>query len=97
MFLATMALRSGLPSGTVGRTDTDRPECDRRRGTTAHPHWESIPRNPALSVVLIIANPDLPERFTRDAAIAEANPESYYGQGAEGSEVGYIDYPFLET
>jgi len=44
-----------------------------------------------------IANPDLPERFARDAAIAEATPETYYGRGAEGSEAGYIDYPFLET
>jgi N-ethylmaleimide reductase len=40
---------------------------------------------------LFIANPDLPERFARNARLAEADPATYYGGGAEG----YIDYPTL--
>jgi N-ethylmaleimide reductase len=39
-----------------------------------------------------IANPDLVERFRRDAALNEPNPETFYGGGAEG----YTDYPTLD-
>lgn len=39
-----------------------------------------------------IANPDLPERFRRDAELNEPNPDTFYGGGAEG----YLDYPFLD-
>ena len=39
-----------------------------------------------------IANPDLVERFRRDAALNEPNPETFYGGGAEG----YTDYPALD-
>ena len=38
-----------------------------------------------------IANPDLVERFAQGAALNEANPETFYGGGAEG----YTDYPSL--
>lgn len=38
-----------------------------------------------------IANPDLPERFRRNAPLQAANPETFYTQGPDG----YIDYPFL--
>ncbi|MCM5705195.1 alkene reductase [Larsenimonas salina] len=38
-----------------------------------------------------IANPDLPERFRREATLNEPNPDTFYGGGAEG----YTDYPFL--
>ncbi|MHB9879367.1 alkene reductase [Pacificimonas sp. ICDLI1SI03] len=38
-----------------------------------------------------IANPDLVERFRRDAALAPFNPKALYGVGAEG----YSDYPTL--
>jgi len=38
-----------------------------------------------------IANPDLPERFAKDAALNDADPNTFYGGGREG----YTDYPFL--
>ncbi|MCX2525222.1 alkene reductase [Larsenimonas rhizosphaerae] len=38
-----------------------------------------------------IANPDLPERFRREASLTEPDPETFYG----GAEKGYTDYPFL--
>jgi N-ethylmaleimide reductase len=41
--------------------------------------------------VLFIANPDLPERFAKNAALNEPDPNTFYG----GSEKGYTDYPFL--
>lgn len=38
-----------------------------------------------------IANPDLPERFARDAALNTPDPTSFFG----GDARGYIDYPAL--
>jgi N-ethylmaleimide reductase len=38
-----------------------------------------------------IANPDLPERFRRGAALNAADPSTFYGGGAKG----YTDYPTL--
>ncbi len=38
-----------------------------------------------------IANPDLPERFARDAPLNTADPATFYGGGPEG----YTDYPAL--
>ncbi|MEW5788744.1 MAG: alkene reductase [Pseudomonadota bacterium] len=43
--------------------------------------------------VPFIANPDLPERYRRDAPLNAADPATFYG----GGEEGYTDYPFLET
>ena len=40
-----------------------------------------------------LANPDLPERFARDASLNEPNRKTFYGGGAEG----YTDYPFLDA
>ncbi|PSR17357.1 alkene reductase [filamentous cyanobacterium CCP3] len=40
---------------------------------------------------LFIANPDLPERFAKQAPLNEPNPDTFYGGGAEG----YTDYPTL--
>jgi len=40
---------------------------------------------------LFIANPDLPERFRRDAALNEPDPDTFYSPGPEG----YTDYPTL--
>ncbi len=37
---------------------------------------------------LFLANPDLPERFRIDAPLNEADPQTFYGGGAEG----YTDY-----
>jgi len=42
--------------------------------------------------VPFLANPDLPKRFERDVPLNEANPDTFYGGGAEG----YTDYPTLE-
>ncbi len=39
-----------------------------------------------------ISNPDLPERLRNDAPLAWADPETFYGGGAEG----YTDYPALK-
>ena len=41
--------------------------------------------------VPFIANPDLPERFARQAMLNEPHPETFYVPGP----VGYIDYPRL--
>ncbi|MBN67199.1 MAG: alkene reductase [Rickettsiales bacterium] len=38
-----------------------------------------------------IANPDLPERLERGAALNEPDHDTFYGGGAEG----YTDYPFM--
>ncbi len=39
-----------------------------------------------------LANPDLPERFRRDASLNTPDEATFYTPG----EVGYTDYPFLE-
>lgn len=39
-----------------------------------------------------LANPDLPKRFAIDAALNEADPNTFYA----GGEKGYIDYPALK-
>lgn len=39
-----------------------------------------------------IANPDLVERFAKDATLNEPDQSTFYGGGAEG----YTDYPFLD-
>jgi 2,4-dienoyl-CoA reductase-like NADH-dependent reductase (Old Yellow Enzyme family) len=41
---------------------------------------------------LYIANPDLAERFRKDAPLNVPNPKTFYSAGPEG----YIDYPALE-
>ncbi|VAW73778.1 NAD(P)H-dependent 2-cyclohexen-1-one reductase [hydrothermal vent metagenome] len=41
---------------------------------------------------LFIANPDLPVRFQKNAALNRPDPSTYYG----GGERGYTDYPFLK-
>ena len=40
---------------------------------------------------LFIANPDLPERFAKNAPLNQPDPNTFYG----GDEKGYTDYPFL--
>ena len=39
-----------------------------------------------------IANPDLPERYRRDAKLNKPDQDTFYG----GDEKGYTDYPFLD-
>ena len=43
--------------------------------------------------VPFLANPDLPERFRRNAPLNKPDEASFYG----GDEKGYTDYPFLES
>lgn len=43
-----------------------------------------------------LANPDLPERFKRDAPLNEPDQATIYGEAAD-KESGYIDYPALGT
>ncbi len=40
-----------------------------------------------------IANPDLPERFRKNAPLNAPVPETFYGAGSQG----YTDYPFLSA
>jgi N-ethylmaleimide reductase len=42
---------------------------------------------------LYLANPDLPERFMKNAPLNEPDESSFYG----GDETGYTDYPFLDS
>lgn len=42
---------------------------------------------------LYLANPDLPERFARNAPLNMPDQATFYG----GDEKGYTDYPFLES
>jgi N-ethylmaleimide reductase len=42
---------------------------------------------------LYLANPDLPERFARDAPLNVPDSSTFYG----GDEHGYTDYPFMDT
>jgi N-ethylmaleimide reductase len=42
--------------------------------------------------VPFLANPDLPERFRRGAALNPPDRKTFYG----GGEAGYTDYPFLD-
>jgi N-ethylmaleimide reductase len=37
------------------------------------------------------ANPDLPDRFRRDASLNKLDPTTFYGAGPKG----YTDYPSL--
>ncbi|MCF2443432.1 alkene reductase [Dyadobacter sp. CY345] len=41
---------------------------------------------------LFLANPDLPQRFKKDAPLKQPDRETMFG----GGEQGYIDYPFLK-
>jgi N-ethylmaleimide reductase len=43
--------------------------------------------------VLFLANPDLPERFRRNAPLNEPDRSTFYG----GGEKGYTDYPVLDS
>ena len=42
---------------------------------------------------LLLANPDLPERFAERAAMNDADPSTFYGGGARG----YTDYPTVRS
>jgi N-ethylmaleimide reductase len=61
---------------------------------TAETAREAIEQGRADAVAfgeLFIANPDLPERFRKNAPLTEPDKSTYYGGGAKG----YTDYPTL--
>ncbi len=58
---------------------------------TAEQVIESGEANAVAFGKLFIANPDLPKRFTRAAALNAPVPETFYAHGPEG----YVDYPAL--
>ena len=65
-------------------------------GYTQHTAEQRVAAREADAVAfgtLFIANPDLPERFQRQAPLAEADPSTYYG----GDQTGYTDYPALDA
>lgn len=63
-------------------------------GYTAATAEQSLIQNKSDFVAFgapFISNPDLPERIRQGADLAEPNPDTFYGGGAEG----YTDYPAL--
>jgi N-ethylmaleimide reductase len=63
-------------------------------GYTAETATAAIAENRADLVAfgkLFIANPDLPERFARNAPLNEPDADTFY----QGGTQGYTDYPFL--
>jgi N-ethylmaleimide reductase len=79
--LPKLARSAGAPVVLNGGYDRDRAEADLAAG-----------RGEAVSFgATFIANPDLPERLRRRAALNEPDKTSFYG----GTEKGYIDYPAL--
>ena len=65
-------------------------------GFTKETGHEAILSNKAELVsfgVPYLANPDLEKRFDEGAELNAANQETFYG----GNEVGYTDYPFLNS
>ncbi|MBB6367457.1 N-ethylmaleimide reductase [Xanthomonas sacchari] len=67
-------------------------------GYDAHTGAAAIARGDADLIaygVPFLANPDLPERYRRDAPLNDPDYSSFYEPG-EDDAVGYIDYPVLE-
>lgn len=83
-------------------SDFDFPELRRRfKGNyVANGGYEKVRGNAAITAnradcvsfgVPFLANPDLVERYARDAPLNVADPSTFYG----GAELGYTDYPML--
>jgi N-ethylmaleimide reductase len=65
-------------------------------GFTKETGHEAVSSNKAELVsfgVPYLANPDLEKRFEKDVELNTADQETFYG----GNEVGYTDYPFLNS
>jgi 2,4-dienoyl-CoA reductase-like NADH-dependent reductase (Old Yellow Enzyme family) len=56
--------------------------------------WQGVSRAADLTAFggIYLANPDLPERFARDAPLDVPDAATFYG----GDEHGYTDYPILD-
>ena len=103
--IAFLELREPGPDGTFGRTDVPK-LCPGIRAAFAGPlvlnsdygeanAQAALDKGVADAIAFgrpFIANPDLPERFRREAALNPDNPRTWYSQGHEG----YVDYPALE-
>ena len=104
--IAFLELREQGPDHTFGRTDVPKlsPEIRKvfpgplvlNQEYTRESAQAALDSGIADAIAwgrLFIANPDLPERFRRDAELNTPNPRTFYTPGPEG----YIDYPALET
>lgn len=63
---------------------------------TAETGAQRISDNKATAITygrFFLANPDLPERFRRNAELNELDVNTFYG----GDHKGYTDYPFLNN
>lgn len=94
--IAFLCAREGLGPGRIG------PELKKafggayfaNEGLTKETAEQLLKAGEADAVVfgkLFIANPDLPERFRKNAPLNTPVPETFYGKGPQG----YTDYPFL--
>ena len=64
-------------------------------GFTKETGEKMLAENKADAIVygkLLLANPDLPERFARDSPLNKPDESTFYTPG----EKGYTDYPTLE-
>ena len=104
--IAFLELREPGPAGTFGRTEVPKLSPAIRDAFTGplvlnsdyyeNNAQEALDQGIADAIAFgrtFLANPDLPERFRRGAALNESNPRTWYSQGPEG----YVDYPALET
>ena len=80
-----VAFRKRFKNGYIGNLSYDKA---RGNAAIASGHADAIAYG-----VPFIANPDLVERFKKDAPLNVADAKSFYG----GTEKGYTDYPFLEA
>ena len=80
------AARADFTSGTLMLNGGYTPE-------TAEQAIASGVADAVLFATLFIANPDLPARIAAGAALAKADPQTFYS----GGEHGYTDYPALKA
>ena len=104
--IAFLELREPGPDGTFGKTDVPKLSPKIREAfdgplilnSDYHENDAQAALDSGIADAIafgrtFIANPDLPERFRRDAALAKDDAKTWYSQGPEG----YVDYPALET
>lgn len=103
--IAFLELREQAPDGTFGKTDVPKLSPQIRQvfkgplvlnqDYSKEAGQADLDSGVADAIAwgrLFIANPDLPERFRRDAALNPPNPKTFYAPGPEG----YTDYPALD-
>ncbi|KAM7515324.1 hypothetical protein LguiA_004907 [Lonicera macranthoides] len=70
-----------ISAGGFGREDGNKAVAEKQTDLVAYGRW-------------FLANPDLPERFERNAPLNKYNRGTFY---VAEPVIGYTDYPFLET